>query len=156
MDFFAPALCKLVNNVRQYVRNEYKGLTLPEDPVGSVIKYRQDIVAKTGLLKQLFKLLKTISPDQDLSEGEKEEWFESVQQAFIINITEIPRYQQGLELILETINSIVQKNLDNQTMSNNFVKMLQHFVFVDNLPSLLITIFKNQTFSLKKEEIHNE
>ena len=136
-------------------------MILSDYPVGEIVHSRQDKLLKRGITRQLIKLLKQMLPENqgfgdDIDEEQEAEWQADIAHRLHFNVDEITQFQDNLTLILATLQTLISNSRDAQLLGLKYFRVLQRYVFVENLPALLITIFKNKNALLSKREIHSE
>ena len=81
---------------------------------------------------------------------------EKLKEKLHFSISSISEYSNVLVLIFDTLYALVYKQKDASSLTIFHIKTLEHFVFVDNLPTLLMTIFGSKGLISNRNEIHNE
>jgi hypothetical protein len=106
LEYFKEGMSKVFAKLLDFVRNKLRGKTRSEYAIGEIIPHRQEMIAKVGILTQIFKLLELIHSriTQDMSPKE------------VQNILEIDSFEFGgldnlLEVLIRTIHISVIKNV---------------------------------------------
>ena len=147
------ALYKVFLKVYKFVTNDLEGRTNSDYDVDEIVDYRQEMIAKAGLLNQIFDFLDYCIM---VNRNEDEEWYTELQTIFKIAAQENNDFENLIELVFETMYVLFEGNSNNQLAATNKIETMQQFVFVPNITKVLIVIFKDKQFEMNKKEIHTE
>ena len=140
--------------IYKFVTNDLEGRTNADYDVDEIINYRQEMVAKAGILSLIFKFLELcVETNNDKDE---EEWGKELQHVLRIPKSENNDFDNVIELVFETMYSLFEGNNNNQLAASLKINIMQQFVFVPNITKVLIIIFKDKQFEMNKKEIHTE
>lgn len=136
------------------MNNNIEGRINAEYDIDEIVEYRQEMIAKVGILTQIFELLEDcIDAQADMKE---EDWATHLNHIFKLPKSESNEFENVLELIFETLYTLFINNTYNQMMASKKIELMQQFVFVPNISKVLIAIFKDKQFEMNKKEIHTE
>ena len=134
--------------------NDLEGRTNADYDVDEIIAYRQEMVAKAGILSLIFKFLEFCLETND--DKDEDEWGKELQHVLRIPKSENNDFENVIELVFETMYSLFKGNNNNQLAASLKINLMQQFVFVPNITKVLIIIFKDKQFEMNKKEIHTE
>ena len=109
----AMGLYKIFDKVYRFLNNELEGRINADYDIGEIVEYRQQMIAKVGILGSIFELLREIrdtntdADDDDFNEQD-EKWSEQVHHIFslhgkIQDDRENREFNNTLDLIFETL-----------------------------------------------------
>ena len=107
-------------------------------------------------MRVLIKILNTFTPLKEEENDENVDLEESLMGKIHFTISAIPDYNNVLILIFDTLYAIVYKQREASSLTIIHINVLENFVFVDNLPNLLMSIFNSKGVISQKQEIHSE
>jgi hypothetical protein len=151
----SKGICKAFLNVYKFLRNELEGRIKSEYDIGEIINYRQDMVGKVGILHLTFELLTILRGINEEIQNENE-WGTRLYEIFTIKDDLGVHFQNTLDLIFETLYWLFYGNVENQHQASFHIKIMQKYVFVENISKVLISLFKDRQFGMNKKEIHGE
>ena len=135
--------------LNEFMQNKLKGKMRAEYKFGEIIPHRQEMIAKVGILKALFKLL-------DLVLSETPKGGTTLLSDLQRDKDNYGRYENMFEALIETIHTATKNNPTNVAMAIAKIDQIQMFVSVNGCTDLLISLFKDKHFELNKKEIHSE
>lgn len=138
----------------KFITNNLEGRTNADYDINEIVDYRQEMIAKVGILSLIFEFLEILLEFQ--GESDEEEWSEQMNNVFKLSRSESNDFGSTLELIFETLHNLLINNSVNQTSASVYIETMQQFVFVSNISKVLIAIFKDKQFEMNKKEIHTE
>ena len=145
-DVFHRILC--------FLTNQLEGRISADFDIGQIMPYRQEMISKVGISICIYEFLHLLT--QIRTEEGEEDWSNVVSQMFLTNNKIDIKYDNTLDLIFETIDWIVFKNSTNQLQASIYIKVLQKFLFVEKISSVIISIFKDREFESNEKEVHRE
>jgi hypothetical protein len=86
----------------------------------------------------------------------EQEWAKRLNEVFGIKEDNGTTFQSTLELIFEVLYCLFLGNDENQNQASFYLKIMQKYVFVDNIPKVLISLFQNKKHGSIKNEIHRD
>ena len=134
----------------EFIQNQLSGKIRHDFTIGQLVPHRQDMVAKVGIIFQIWKLLTLISEYVTVNNRD------SVLRQLSISPDEFDKFENLLEVIVKTLDLIIIDNPRNISQSLAFVNVIQEFWYIRGWTDLLINIFKNKEYELNKKEIHSE
>ena len=156
LEFFGPGIAKIFYKIKLFVMNSLEGMIINTKQQDRYLPHRQEQIAKVGLLGLFFEFLGHIQADANTETERAHEYYQKLSESLVFSISSVRRYNNCLNLLFDTLHDVVINNCDNQVISNQHLFLLQSFIHIDNLPTLLIAIFKDEQFQSDNYEIHQE
>lgn len=154
MSGISHGLFKTFSNIYKFLTNSLEGRINADYDIGEIVEYRQEMIAKVGILIQIFDFLKAC---EDLQGDQSEEqWANDMIHIFRLPKSESNEFESVLEIVFETLHTLFINNARNQYVASKNIELMQQFVFVPNISKVLIAIFKDKQFEMNKKEIHTE
>lgn len=154
MGEISGGLYKTFQKIYKFLVNELEGRINSDYDIGETVEYRQEMVAKVGILEEIFEFLRVcVDMQEELTE---KGWSEALLHSLKLPKSESNEFNNILELIFETLYTLFLGNAHNQFTASKHIPLMQQFVFVHNISKVLIAIFKDKQFEMNKKEIHTE
>ena len=144
-------ISKVLLKIMDFIQNKLMGKIRSDYDVGEIVPHRQEMVAKVGILNNIFYLLSLINRNMyDFDTND------DILETLEISEEDFEGYSDLLEILLRSIHVAVMDNPINLLQSIHYINVIQNFVFVSGCSALLIDMFKDKSFELNKKEIHSE
>jgi hypothetical protein len=154
LEHISHAIYKMFLKLHKFITNNLEGRINADYDVDEIVDYRQEMIAKVGILSLMFDFFGILLDFQ--GDNDEDEWSEQINQIFKIDSSDSSDFDSTLELVFELLHNLLIDNSVNQTAASINIETMQHFVFVPNISKVLIAIFKDKQFEMNKKEIHRE
>ena len=144
-------ISKVLLKIMDFIQNKLMGKIRSDYDVGEIVPHRQEMVAKVGILNNIFYLLSLINRNMYDFDADDE-----ILEVLEISEEDFEGYSDLLEILLRAIHVAVMDNPINLLQSIHYINVIQNFVFVSGCSALLIDMFKDKNFQINKKEIHSE
>jgi len=156
LEEMSNALFKIFDKVYKFLNNNLEGTINSDYDIDEIVEYRQEMVAKAGILDLILDLLQVCIDAKSNNDMDEEEWAKDLTQILKLSREESSDMENVLELMFETLHTLFTDNTTNQYIGSKNIDIMQSFVFVKNMSKVLIQIFKDKQFEMNKKEIHTE